>query len=104
MRLAMNTTETTSNRSGEGAHPEAGSPASAIRGAEAPEEPMVLNPAELRQLLDAYRDLVELHRAEVVSDEDFEDAHRLLVEQILPLRAILRRQEVVVDPHVDLTY
>jgi hypothetical protein len=101
MMLAMNTTETTSNRSGEGTYPEAGPPAS---GAEAPEEPMVLNPAELRQLVDAYRDLVELHRAEVVSDEDFEDAHRLLVEQILPLRAILRQQEVVVDPHVDLTY
>jgi hypothetical protein len=41
----------------------------------------------------------------VVEDEDFEDAHRLLVEQLLPLREILRRQEnLVVDPAVELTY
>ncbi len=63
------------------------------------------NPAELRQLRQCYVDLLELHRAEVVKDEDFEDAHRLLVEQVLPLREILCRQEnVVVDPSVGLTY
>jgi hypothetical protein len=66
---------------------------------------MQLNPAELRQLRQAYIDLLALHRAEVVEDEDFEDAHRLLVEQLLPLREILRRQEnLVVDPAVELTY
>lgn len=63
------------------------------------------NPAELRQLRQCYVDLLELHRAQVVNDEDFEDAHRLLVEQVLPLREILRRQEnMVVDPSVGLTY
>ena len=67
-------------------------------------DPVVLNPAELRQLWQCYRDLLELHRAEVVDDEDFEDAHRLLVEQVLPLRRILRQQEQVVDSRVELTY
>lgn len=68
-------------------------------------EPMVLNPLELRQLWQAYRELLELHRAEVVNDEDFQDAHRLLVEQVLPLRAILREQEhLIVDSRVELTY
>jgi hypothetical protein len=62
------------------------------------------NPAELRQLRQCYEDLLALHRAEVVQDEDFEDAHRLLVEQVLPLREILRAQEHVVDPTVELTY
>jgi hypothetical protein len=70
-----------------------------------PAEPFVLHPVELRQLWQAYRDLLELHHHEVVNDEDFEDAHRLLVEQVLPLRAILRAQErLVVDPSVELTY
>ncbi|MGH2352603.1 MAG: hypothetical protein ACRDI2_08230 [Chloroflexota bacterium] len=64
----------------------------------------LFNPAELRQLVQCYEDLLELHRAEVVDDEMLEDAHRLLVEQVLPLRAILREQEYVVDPTVELTY
>jgi hypothetical protein len=63
------------------------------------------NPAELRQLRQAYVDLLELHRAEVVDYGDFEDAHRLLVEQVIPLREILRHQDdLVVDPDVELTY
>jgi hypothetical protein len=63
------------------------------------------NPAELRQLRLFYDDLLELHHAEVVEDEDFEDAHRLLVEQVLPLRDILKGEgELVVDPNVELTY
>jgi hypothetical protein len=63
------------------------------------------NPAELRQLRQAYIDLLELHQAEVVEGEDFEDAHRLLVEQVFPLAEILRRAEdLVVDPTVELTY
>ena len=63
------------------------------------------NPAELRQLRQCYVDLLELHRAEVVTDEDFEDAHRLLVEQVLPLRDILHaREATVVDPSIELTY
>jgi hypothetical protein len=67
--------------------------------------PLVLNPAELRQLWQAYYELLELHHAEVVDDEAFEDAHRLLVEQVLPLRKILRDQEhLVVDPRAELTY
>ena len=66
--------------------------------------PLVLNPAELRQLWQAYYELLELHHAEVVDDEAFEDAHRLLVEQVLPLRKILRDQEHIVDPRVELTY
>ena len=62
-------------------------------------EPLILNPAELRQLWQAYYELLELHRAEVVDDEHFEDAHRLLVEQVLPLRQILKdREHLVVDP------
>ena len=65
---------------------------------------MALNPAELRQLQQCYLDLVELHHAEVVDDEDFDDAHRLLVEQVRPLRAILRASEQTVDPSVELTY
>ncbi|HEX2037809.1 MAG TPA: hypothetical protein VHS99_26865 [Chloroflexota bacterium] len=65
---------------------------------------LVLNPAELRQLRQCYLDLLELHHAEVVEDENLEDAHRLLVEQVLPLRAILREQHYVVDPSVELTY
>ena len=61
--------------------------------------PLILNPAELRQLWQAYYELLELHRAEVVDDELFEDAHRLLVEQVLPLRQILKdREHLVVDP------
>jgi hypothetical protein len=67
--------------------------------------PLQLNPAELRQLRQCYIDLLDLHRAEVVDDESFEDAHRLLIEQLLPLRAILRAQEdLVVDPSVELTF
>ncbi|MBI3972935.1 MAG: hypothetical protein HY332_16785 [Chloroflexi bacterium] len=66
-------------------------------------EPVILNPAELRQLQQCYRDLLELHHAEVVEDEDFEDAHRLLVEQVFPLRQILREQQQIVDPSVELT-
>ena len=67
--------------------------------------PLQLNPAELRQLRQCYLDLLDLHRAEVVDDESFEDAHRLLIEQLLPLRSILRAQEgMVVDPAVELTY
>jgi hypothetical protein len=63
------------------------------------------NPAELRQLRQAYIDLLELHKAEVVEDEDFEDAHRLLIEQVFPLAEILRRpDDLVVDPAVELTY
>ena len=68
-----------------------------------PPAPIILNPAELRQLWQCYRDLLELHRAEVVDDEAFEDAHRLLVEQVLPLRNILRQQEQIVDTRVELT-
>ena len=72
---------------------------------EADSPPLVFNPAELRQLWQAYHELLDLHHAEVVDDEDFEDAHRLLVEQVLPLRAILREQEhMIVDPRVELTY
>ncbi|MGI8424556.1 MAG: hypothetical protein ACR2NO_10690 [Chloroflexota bacterium] len=68
-------------------------------------EPLILNPAELRQLWQAYYELLELHRAEVVDDEHFEDAHRLLVEQVLPLRQILKdREHLVVDPRVPLTW
>jgi hypothetical protein len=67
--------------------------------------PLQFNPAELRQLRQCYIDLLDLHRAEVVDDESFEDAHRLLIEQLLPLRSILRAQEdLVVDPAVELTY
>jgi hypothetical protein len=67
--------------------------------------PLVLNPAELRQLWQAYHELLDLHHAEVVEAEDFEDAHRLLVEQVLPLRDILRAQEhLIVDSRVELTY
>ena len=63
------------------------------------------NPAELRQLRQAYIDLLELHQAEVAEGADFEDAHRLLVEQVFPLAEILRRAEdLVVDPTVELTY
>jgi len=68
-------------------------------------EPVVLNPGELRQLWQAYRELLELHHAEVVDDEDFQDAHRLLVEQVLPLRHILREQElVVVEDEAERSY
>jgi hypothetical protein len=68
-------------------------------------EPLILNPAELRQLWQAYYELLELHRAEVVDDEHFEDAHRLLVEQVLPLRQILRdREHLVVDPRTPDTW
>ena len=68
-------------------------------------EPVILHPQELRQLRQAYQELLDLHHAEVVADEDFQDAHRLLVEQVLPLRAILRAQEhLVVDEQVELTY
>ena len=68
-------------------------------------EPVVLNPGELRQLWQAYRELLELHHAEVVDDEDFQDAHRLLVEQVLPLRRILREQElVVVEDEAERSY
>jgi hypothetical protein len=63
------------------------------------DSPLVLNPAELRQLWQAYHELLELHRAEVVDDEHFEDAHRLLIEQVLPLRQILKdREHLVVAP------
>ena len=68
-------------------------------------EPFILNPAELRQLRQDCRDLLDLHRAEVVDVEDFVDAHRLMVEQLVPLRNILRQQErLLVSPDVDLTY
>lgn len=67
--------------------------------------PLVLNPGELRQLWQAYEDLVELHRAEVVDDEEFEDAHKLLVEELIPLRKILRdREHLVIDPTAEYTY
>ncbi len=76
-----------------------------VSGDETDIQPIVLNPLELRQLWQAYRELLELHHAEVVNDEDFQDAHRLLVEQVLPLRAILREQEhLIVDSRVELTY
>jgi hypothetical protein len=66
---------------------------------------LVLNPAELRQLWQTYYELLELHHAEVVDDQAFENAHRLLVDQVLPLRKILREQEqLIVDPRVELTY
>ena len=66
--------------------------------------PLVLAPAELRQLWHSYYELLELHHAEVV-DEQFEDAHRLFVEEVLPLRQILKgRASVVVDPRAQLTY
>ncbi len=69
------------------------------------DSPLVLNPSELRQLWQAYYELLELHRAEVVDDEAFEDAHRLLVEQVLPLRQILKdREHTVVDPNADPTW
>ena len=68
-------------------------------------EPLILNPAELRQLWQAYYELLELHRTEVVDDEHFEDAHRLLVEQVLPLRQILKdREHLVVDPRCLVTW
>ncbi len=68
-------------------------------------EPVILNPSELRQLWQAYHELLELHHAEVVDDEDFQDAHRLLIEQVLPLRHILREQElVVIDSPAELSY
>ncbi|HET6319662.1 MAG TPA: hypothetical protein VFG86_24650 [Chloroflexota bacterium] len=69
------------------------------------DQPLVLNPGELRQLWQAYHELLELHRAEVVDDEAFEDAHRLLVEQVLPLRQILKdREHLVVDPNAEVTW
>ena len=68
------------------------------------DSPLVLNPSELRQLWQAYYELLELHRAEVVDDEAFEDAHRLLVEQVLPLRKILRDREHLLDANADLTW
>jgi hypothetical protein len=81
------------------------SSASGVPADEADSPPLVFNPAELRQLRQAYQELLDLHHAEVVDDEAFEDAHRLLVEQVLPLRAILREQEhMIVDPRVELTY
>ena len=60
------------------------------------------NPAELRQLRQAYIDLLELHQAAVVEGEDFEDAHRLLVEQVFPLAEILRRAGRRSDRRADL--
>lgn len=69
------------------------------------EAPMVFNSGELRQLQQCYSDLLELHHAEVVDDEQFENAHRLLVEQVLPLRTILREQrQLIVDDEAGLTY
>ena len=66
--------------------------------------PLILSPAELRQLWHAYYELLELHHAEVI-DEQFEDAHRLLIEEVMPLRQILKgRTQVVVDPRAQLTY
>ena len=72
----------------------------------APDEaPLVLTPGELRQLWQAYYELLELHRAEVVGDESFENAHRLLIDQVLPLRKILRdREHLVVDPAAPVTF
>ena len=65
----------------------------------------VLNPTELRQLWQCYDELLELHHAEVVEDENFDDAHRLMVEQVLPLRAILHEQQrLIVDPRSEQTY
>ncbi len=65
--------------------------------------PLILNPAELRQLWQCYYDLLDLHHAEVI-DEDFEDAHRLLIDQVLPLQEILKgRQRIVVDPRAQVT-
>jgi hypothetical protein len=67
--------------------------------------PYVFTPDELRQLHQQYRDLLELHRAEVVEDENLDDAHRLLVEQVLPLRAILREQaRRIVESPFGVTY
>jgi hypothetical protein len=69
------------------------------------EAPLVLTPAELRQLRHFYDDLVDLHRAEVVEDELFDDAHRLMREHIRPLRAILKGSEsVIVDPKAPITF
>ena len=69
------------------------------------DSPLVLNPSELRQLWQAYHELLELHRAEVVDDEHFEDAHRLLIEQVLPLRQILKdREHLVVAPEAPDTW
>ena len=66
--------------------------------------PLVLNPAELRQLWHCYHDLLDLHHAEV-ADEDFEDAHRLLIDQVLPLQEILKgRQRIVIDPRAHITF
>jgi hypothetical protein len=66
--------------------------------------PLVLNPGELRQLWQDYYDLLELHRSEVVEDEQFESARKLLVERLVPLREILRNQErLVVDPRAECT-
>ncbi len=72
----------------------------------APDEaPLILTPGELRQLWQAYYELLELHRAEVVDDESFETAHQLLVDQVLPLRKILRdREHLVVDPYAPVTF
>lgn len=68
------------------------------------QSPLVLNPAELRQLWQCYYDLLELHHAEI-SDEQFDSAHELLVEQVLPLQQILKgRQRVLIDPRAQLTY
>lgn len=67
--------------------------------------PMIFNPAELRQLRQCYQELLDLHRAEVVLDENLDDAHRLLVEQVLPLRSLLRAQDrIIVDPNAAPTY
>ena len=75
-----------------------------FRSADPERAPLVLSPAELRQLWHAYYDLLELHHAEVI-DEQFEDAHRLLVTEVLPLRQILKgRERVVVDPRAQQTY
>lgn len=92
MSLATNRTSTTSQG-----------------GAFAPEHdpavgPLVLSPSELRQLWQCYEELLELHRAEVVDDEQFENAHQLLIEQVQPLRQILRdREHLVIDPRAGIT-
>lgn len=65
---------------------------------------LILNPAEVRQLALCYQDLLDLHRVDVVEDEAFDRAHRLLTEQVYPLRALLRDDDLIVDSQAGLTY
>ncbi|MBI2942173.1 MAG: hypothetical protein HYY04_17210 [Chloroflexi bacterium] len=50
------------------------------------------SPSELRQLWLFYEDLKERYR-DSIRDEDYEEAHHVLTQLLLPLRDILVRQE-----------